>query len=195
MAAHSACDFSAGKAEKLSLVKYKQVIWQGRVLNSQFTDEEVRNQGRCPLTLEEIGLLLAALGINNSTCLYLVSHKVYGGEARIVALCMLFPLIKDKKSHASSEERAKIQTNNAFFRFSTMASDLMVETGDQSEGEEDAGFPEILEIRVTIEKKNKRRSEGEEDVGFPEISKIIVTIEKKKKRDLKPIFRGLNEVG
>jgi len=77
MAAHSACDFGGGKAEKLALAKYRQVIWQGRVLNSQFNDEELRNQGRCPLTPEEIGLLLAALGFNNKTRLYLASHKVY----------------------------------------------------------------------------------------------------------------------
>ncbi|XP_042499119.1 O-fucosyltransferase 31-like [Macadamia integrifolia] len=109
MAAHSACDFGGGKAEKLALAKYRQVIWQGRVLNSQFTDEELRNQGRCPLTPEEIGLLLAALGFDNSTRLYLASHKVYGGEARIASLRMLFPLMENKKSLASAEERAKIE--------------------------------------------------------------------------------------
>ncbi|KAL3524923.1 hypothetical protein ACH5RR_013295 [Cinchona calisaya] len=109
MAAHSACDFGGGKAEKLALAKYRQVIWQGRVLNSQFTDEELRSQGRCPLTPEEIGLVLAALGFDNSTRLYLASHKVYGGEARISTLRSLFPLMEDKKSLASSEERAKIK--------------------------------------------------------------------------------------
>ncbi|KAJ4714550.1 O-fucosyltransferase family protein [Melia azedarach] len=109
MAAHSACDFGGGKAEKLALAKYRQMIWQGRVLNSQFTDEELRSQGRCPLTPEEIGLLLAALGFDNSTRLYLASHKVYGGEARISALRRLFPLMEEKKSLASSEERAGIK--------------------------------------------------------------------------------------
>ncbi|KAK9163666.1 hypothetical protein Syun_004568 [Stephania yunnanensis] len=109
MAAHSACDFGGGKAEKLALAKYRQVIWQGRVLNSQFTDEELRNQGRCPLTPEEIGLLLAALGFNHNTRLYLASHKVYGGEARISSLRGMFPLMEDKKSLASADERAKIK--------------------------------------------------------------------------------------
>ncbi|KAF3439207.1 hypothetical protein FNV43_RR17482 [Rhamnella rubrinervis] len=109
MAAHSACDFGGGKAEKMALAKYRQVLWQGRVLNSQFTDEELRNQGRCPLTPEEIGLLLAALGFDNNTRLYLASHKVYGGEARISTLRKLFPLMEDKKSLASSEERAQIK--------------------------------------------------------------------------------------
>ncbi|KAL3514268.1 hypothetical protein ACH5RR_026985 [Cinchona calisaya] len=109
MAAHSACDFGGGKAEKLALAKYRQVLWQGRVLNSQYTDEELRHQGRCPLTPEEIGLLLAALGFNNSTRLYLASHKVYGGEARISTLRKLFPYLEDKKSLASAEERAKVE--------------------------------------------------------------------------------------
>ncbi|MFS8017689.1 putative GDP-fucose protein O-fucosyltransferase [Helianthus anomalus] len=109
MAAHSACDFGGGKAEKVALAKYRQTIWQGRVMNSRYTDEELRNQGRCPLTPEEIGLLLAALGFDNTTRLYLASHKVYGGEARIAALRQLFPYMEDKKSLASSAERAKIK--------------------------------------------------------------------------------------
>ncbi|KAJ7965814.1 O-fucosyltransferase family protein [Quillaja saponaria] len=109
MAAHSACDFGGGIAEKRALAKYRQVIWQGRVLNSQFTDEELRHQGRCPLTPEEIGLLLAALGFDNDTRLYLASHKVYGGEDRIITLRNLFPLMEDKKSLASAEELAKVE--------------------------------------------------------------------------------------
>lgn len=109
MAAHSACDFGGGKAEELALAKYRQVIWQGRVLNSQFTDEELRSQGRCPLTPEEIGLLLAALGFDNSTRLYLASHKVYGGKARISTLRQLFPLMESKKSLASADELSQIK--------------------------------------------------------------------------------------
>lgn len=109
MAAHSACDFGGGKVEKLSLAKYRQIYWQGRVLNSQFTDEELRSQGRCPLTPEEVGLLLAALGFDNNTRLYLASHKVYGGKARISPLRSLFPLMENKKSLASPEERALIK--------------------------------------------------------------------------------------
>nr|XP_043606061.1 O-fucosyltransferase 31-like [Erigeron canadensis] len=109
MAAHSACDFGGGKAEKLALAKYRQVIWQGRVMKTQFTNEELRHQGRCPLTPEEIGLLLRALGFNNDTRLYLASHKVYGGEARISTLRKLFPLMEDKKSLASDRERAEVE--------------------------------------------------------------------------------------
>ncbi|KVI08664.1 O-fucosyltransferase 39-like [Cynara cardunculus var. scolymus] len=130
MAAHSACDFGGGKAEKKALARYRQAIWQGRVLNSRFTNEELRNQGRCPLTPEEIGLLLAALGFDNSTRLYLASHKVYGGEARISALRKLFPQIEDKKSLASAAERAQIKgkasLSAAVDYYVSMHSDIFV---------------------------------------------------------------------
>ncbi|CAL1395445.1 unnamed protein product [Linum trigynum] len=91
MAAHSACDFGGGKAEKLALAKYRQ---ESRALS---------------LTPEEIGLLLSALGFTNSTRLYLASHKVYGGEARIATLKQFFPLMEDKKTLASAEELAKVE--------------------------------------------------------------------------------------
>ncbi|CAN8251521.1 unnamed protein product [Cochlearia groenlandica] len=130
MAAHSACDFGGGKAEKLALAKYRQVIWQGRVLNSQFTDEELRSQGRCPLTPEEMGLLLAAFGFDNNTRLYLASHKVYGGEARISALRQVFPKMEDKRSLASSEERARIKGKASLLAaldyYVSMHSDIFV---------------------------------------------------------------------
>ncbi|KAI4307494.1 hypothetical protein L6164_030673 [Bauhinia variegata] len=130
MAAHSACDFGGGKAEKLALAKYRQVLWQGRVMNSQFTDEELRNQGRCPLTPEEIGLLLVALGFNNRTRLYLASHKVYGGEARIATLRKLFPLMEDKKSLASAEERANVEGKASLLAavdyYVSMQSDIFI---------------------------------------------------------------------
>ncbi|KAK9949393.1 hypothetical protein M0R45_004917 [Rubus argutus] len=79
MAAHSACDFGGGKAESW--------LWP--------------NTGKCSGR--------EAMGFNNSTRLYLASHKVYGGEARISNLRHLFPLMEDKKSLASSEERAQIK--------------------------------------------------------------------------------------
>ncbi|PHT50822.1 hypothetical protein CQW23_10569 [Capsicum baccatum] len=130
MAAHSACDFGGGKAEKLALAKYRQVLWQGRVLNSQFTDGELRGQGRCPLTPEEIGLLLAALGFNNSTRLYLASHKVYGGEARISALRQLFPFMEDKKSLASSHELSEVEGKASLLAavdyYVSMQSDIFI---------------------------------------------------------------------
>ncbi|KMZ62246.1 Peptide-O-fucosyltransferase [Zostera marina] len=108
MAAYSSCDFGGGKAETLALAKYRQLIWQGRVRNSQFTDQELRRKGRCPLTPEEVGLFLAALGFDTTTRLYLASHKVYGGESRLSTLQAIFPLMEDKRSLASNVELARV---------------------------------------------------------------------------------------
>lgn len=76
MVAHSACDFGGGKAEKLALARYRKHLWHGRVVNSRFTNKELRNKGRCPLTPEEIGLTLAAMGFDGRTRLFLATHKV-----------------------------------------------------------------------------------------------------------------------
>ncbi|KAL5173035.1 O-fucosyltransferase 39 [Glycine soja] len=106
MAAHSACDFGGGKAEKLALAKYRQ--------------------GHCPLTPEEIGLLLAALSFNNRTRLYLASHKVYGGEARLATLSKLFPLMEDKKSLVSIEELAKVKGKASLLATVDYYSDIFI---------------------------------------------------------------------
>ncbi|CAI0417544.1 unnamed protein product [Linum tenue] len=47
MAAHSDCDFGGGKAEKLALAKYRQVLWQGRTLAS--SEELAKVEGRASL--------------------------------------------------------------------------------------------------------------------------------------------------
>ncbi|KAJ3677389.1 hypothetical protein LUZ60_003113 [Juncus effusus] len=109
MAAHSGCEFGGGRAERLALGKYRQVIWQGRVAKSGYADSELRSGGKCPLTPEEIGLVLRALGLDSSAPLYLASHKVYGGEARISSLMKLFPLMEDKKSLTSQTDLQSVK--------------------------------------------------------------------------------------
>lgn len=106
MAAHSSCDFGGGKIERLALAKYRRDLWQGRVSNSHHSDAELRKLGKCPLSPEEIGLMLAALGFNNNTRLYLASYRVYGGAPRMGALHNLFPLMKNKYSLSTEQEIA-----------------------------------------------------------------------------------------
>ncbi|KAL3685338.1 hypothetical protein R1sor_003360 [Riccia sorocarpa] len=104
MAAHSTCDFGGGVAERRALAKYRQIMWQGRVPNEQFTENEIRHLGRCPLTPEELAIMLAGLGFSSRTRVYLASHKVYGGEARMAHLRNLFPNMFDKLSLATEAE-------------------------------------------------------------------------------------------
>ncbi|KAL2653477.1 hypothetical protein R1flu_021605 [Riccia fluitans] len=104
MAAHSTCDFGGGVAERRALAKYRQIMWQGRVPNKKYAINEIRNLGKCPLTPEEVAIMLAALGFSSNTRLYLASYKVYGGEARMAHLRKLFPVMFDKYSLATEAE-------------------------------------------------------------------------------------------
>ena len=56
--------------------------------------------------------------------------QVYGGEARIAALRRLFPLMEDKKSLASSEERAKVEGKASLLAavdyYVSMQSDIFI---------------------------------------------------------------------
>ncbi|KAG0615845.1 hypothetical protein M758_5G071200 [Ceratodon purpureus] len=104
MAAHSACDFGGGKAERLALAKYRSVVWQGRVSNALLSDKELRDKGKCPMTPEEVGIMLAALGFGHETRVYLASYTVYGGSARMEFLRTLFPGMNTKHTLATAEE-------------------------------------------------------------------------------------------
>jgi hypothetical protein len=77
MVAHSACDFRGGRIEQMAMAKYRRDLWQGRVSNSRKNDVELRKNGKCPLTPEEVGLMLAALGFNSNTQLYVATYKVF----------------------------------------------------------------------------------------------------------------------
>ena len=62
------------------------------LLNSQYHDpERERRNGKCPLTPEEVGLMLRALGYSNDSYLYVASGEVYNGEASLAPLKALFP--------------------------------------------------------------------------------------------------------
>lgn len=106
MAAHSACDFGGGKAERLALAKYRGVVWQGRVSNAQLSDKELRDKGKCPMSPEEVGIMLVALGFSPKTHVYLASYTVYGGSARMDFLHNLFPNMVTKYTLATAEELA-----------------------------------------------------------------------------------------
>lgn len=65
--------------------------------------------------------------MNNSTSLF---YQVYGGEARISTLRRLFPLMEDKKSLTSAEERAKVEGKASLLAavdyYVSMQSDIFI---------------------------------------------------------------------
>ncbi|CAA6673547.1 unnamed protein product [Spirodela intermedia] len=80
--------------------------------------EKERRHGKCPLTPEEVGLMLRALGFGRDVHLYVASGEVYGGEETLAPLKALFPNIHSKETLASAEELAP------FSRFSSRMAAL-----------------------------------------------------------------------
>ncbi|KAI5077754.1 hypothetical protein GOP47_0007578 [Adiantum capillus-veneris] len=86
MIAHSACYYGGGLAERQALASYRRKTFKTFVPKAQFSAEYLRRNGSCPLTPEEVGLLLAGLGFKNVTPIYVAGKNSYGGEARIGCL-------------------------------------------------------------------------------------------------------------
>ena len=63
-----------------------------------------RRHGKCPLTPEEAGLMLRALGYGSDVHIYVASGEVYGGEETLAPLKALFPNFYSKDTIAMKEE-------------------------------------------------------------------------------------------
>lgn len=66
--------------------------------------DKVRRLGRCPLTPEEVGLMLRALGYGKDVHVYVASGEVYRGEETLAPLKALFPNFHSKYTITSKEE-------------------------------------------------------------------------------------------
>ncbi|KAF5449077.1 hypothetical protein F2P56_029560 [Juglans regia] len=99
MLAFSGCYFGGGENEKGELGTIRK-----RWKNLHASDpEKVLRHGRCPLTPEEVGLMLRALGFGSDVHLYVASGEVYGGEETLAPLKALFPNFHSKETIASEE--------------------------------------------------------------------------------------------
>lgn len=68
--------------------------------------DKERRHGKCPLTPEEVGLMLRGLGFGADVHIYVASGEVYGGEESLASLKALFPNFHSKETLASKEELA-----------------------------------------------------------------------------------------
>jgi hypothetical protein len=66
--------------------------------------EKNRRNGKCPLTPEEVGIMLRALGYGKDTNLYVASGEVYNGEASLAPLKALFPNFYTKDTISDKTE-------------------------------------------------------------------------------------------
>ncbi|KAL6214133.1 hypothetical protein ACLB2K_013571 [Fragaria x ananassa] len=100
MLAFSGCYFGGGEKERTELGAIRK---RWKTLHAADPDK-VRKCGRCPLTPEEVGLMLRGLGFGSDVHLYVASGEVYKGEETLAPLKALFPNFHTKETIASKEE-------------------------------------------------------------------------------------------
>lgn len=100
MLAFSGCYYGGGDKERKELGKIRR-RWKTLHIGDP---ERGRRQGKCPLTPEEVGLVLRALGYDRDTHIYVASGEVYGGEETLAPLKALFPNFYSKDTIARKEE-------------------------------------------------------------------------------------------
>ncbi|XP_027353664.1 O-fucosyltransferase 16 [Abrus precatorius] len=100
MLAFSGCDYGGGEKEQKELGAIRR---RWKTLHRSNPDR-ARRQGRCPLTPEEVGLMLRALGYGSGVHIYVASGEVYGGERTLAPLKALFPNFHSKETIATKEE-------------------------------------------------------------------------------------------
>ncbi|PWA76606.1 hypothetical protein CTI12_AA234750 [Artemisia annua] len=109
MLAFSGCYYGGGDKERVEL---RQIRRRWKTLHKRNPDRE-RRQGRCPLTPEEVGLMLRALGYSSDVHIYVASGEVYGGEDTLAPLKALFPNIHSKDTLTTKDEMAPFLSYSA----------------------------------------------------------------------------------
>lgn len=102
MLAFSGCYYGGGEKEKRELGAIRK---RWKTLHASNPEKE-RRHGRCPLTPEEVGLMLKALGYTNDVHIYVASGDIYGGAKTLAPLKTLFPNLHTKETVASKDELA-----------------------------------------------------------------------------------------
>ncbi|PUZ60368.1 hypothetical protein GQ55_4G119000 [Panicum hallii var. hallii] len=109
MVAYSLCEFGGGEEERRELQAYRETHFPAlatRLRNATVSPEEQRSLGRCPLTPEESGLILSALGYDRRTFIYVAGSQIYGGAPRLRPLTRLYPNLVTKEDILTADELA-----------------------------------------------------------------------------------------
>ncbi|KAA0057050.1 uncharacterized protein E6C27_scaffold96G002380 [Cucumis melo var. makuwa] len=113
MVAYSLCDFGGGEDEKKELQAYREIHFPlliERLKKSKaISSTELRISGRCPLTPEEAGLVLAGLGFKHRTYIYLAGSQIYGGNSRMRTFTDLYPNLVTKETLLTPSELEPFQ--------------------------------------------------------------------------------------
>ncbi|CAO2161217.1 unnamed protein product [Urochloa humidicola] len=121
---------SSKETEELTRMRYAYPWWKEKEIDSVVK----RLQGLCPLTPEEITLVLKALGFTKDTLIYIASGEIYGGERRLAALKAAYPKLVRKEKILSPDELRPFQNHStqmaALDYMVSLASDIFIPSYD-----------------------------------------------------------------
>ncbi|CAD6232922.1 unnamed protein product [Miscanthus lutarioriparius] len=141
---------SSKETEELTRMRYAYPWWKEKEIDS----EVKRLQGLCPLTPEEITLVLKALGFTKDTLIYIASGEIYGGERRLAVLKDAYPKLVRKEKILSPDELRLFQNHStqmaALDYMVSLASDIFIPSYDGNMARAVEGHRRYMGFRKTI---------------------------------------------
>ncbi|KQK01516.1 hypothetical protein BRADI_3g56360v3 [Brachypodium distachyon] len=136
MLAFSGCTEGCTREEsdELTRMRYAYPWWKEKVINSYVK----RKDGLCPLTPEEIALVLRALGIDRSMQIYIAAGEIYGGKRRMSSLTSEYPNVNHSSQMAALDYLVSLE------------SDIFVPTYDGNMAKVVEGHRRIMGFKNTI---------------------------------------------
>lgn len=157
MLAFSGCTHgcSVKETEELTEMRYAYPWWKEK----EIVSEKKRLEGLCPLTPEEIALVLQALGFARSTRIYIASGEIYGGERRLATLRAAYPNLVRKEMLLSQDDLRPFQNHStqmaALDYMVSAASDVFIPSYDGNMAKVVEGHRRYLGFRRTIQLDRK----------------------------------------
>ncbi|WVZ72415.1 hypothetical protein U9M48_020880 [Paspalum notatum var. saurae] len=144
------------ETEELTRMRYAYPWWKEKEIDS----EAKRLQGLCPLTPEEITLVLKALGFTKDTLIYIASGEIYGGEKRLAVLKAAYPKLVRKEKILSPDELRPFQNHStqmaALDYMVSLASDIFIPSYDGNMARVVEGHRRYMGFRKTIQLDRKK---------------------------------------
>ncbi|KAL5698504.1 O-fucosyltransferase 9 [Ranunculus cassubicifolius] len=110
MVAFSCCTYDGGEEEKHEMDIARERSWRGKFRKHGriIRPGAIRVDGKCPLTPLEVGMMLRAMGYDNTTSVYVAAGKFYRADkyTNVSPLRQMFPLLETKETLASQAELA-----------------------------------------------------------------------------------------
>ncbi|CAN6246268.1 unnamed protein product [Urochloa humidicola] len=138
------------EAEELTRMRYAYPWWKEKVINSFVK----RKDGLCPLTPEEIALVLRALDIDRNMQIYIAAGEIYGGKRRMASLTSAYPNVVRKETLLEPSDLRYFQNHSsqmaALDYLVSLESDIFVPTYDGNMAKVVEGHRRYMGFKKTI---------------------------------------------